>query len=114
MGHGIEFNWTLKLKPQNGLKEKDIEVGRIFEFSKRGNRIYPLNLPIDLINSNWEAIAKVMIFEIKNSQGKTSGKYKVLKVYEDEEKDILTNYWRENVKIITGKDISDFSNVKVS
>jgi len=114
MGFKTEFNWALKLKPENGLDEKVLKVGEIYEFSKDEYRVYPVNIPIDLINQNWEPVAKIIIVEFKNSDGRTSGKYRVLKIYEGEEKRILTNYWRETVQIIKGKKISDFSNVKVS
>jgi len=114
MGFKIELNWALKLKPENGLDENNLEVGEIYEFSKEEHRVYPVNIPIDLINNNWEAVAKIIIIEVKNAGGKTSGRYKVLKIYKGEEKKVLTNYWRETVQIIKGEKISDFSNLKVS
>ena len=114
MGFKVEFNWALKLKPENGLKEDELEVGKTYEFWKSGNRIYPLNIPIDLINQNWEAVAKIIVVEFKNLENRCLGKYKVIRLYEGEEKRILTDYWREIVQIIKGKKISDFSNVKVS
>jgi len=114
MGFKTEFNWALKLKPENGLDESNLEKGKIYEFSKEEYRIYPVNIPIDLINQNWEPVAKIIIIEFKNVNGKTSGRYKVLKIYEGEEKRVLTNYWRETVQIIKGEKISNFSNIKVS
>ena len=114
MGHIVEFNWALKLKPEQGLDEDKLKVGMICNFFKEGNRMYPLDIPIDLINENWEAVAKVVITQLENKKGKTTGKFKVLKIYEREEKKILTNYWRENVQIIKGEKIRDFSKVKVT
>ena len=114
MGFQVEFNWALKLKPENGLDESSLEIGNIYDFSKNEYRIYPVNIPIDLINKNWEFVAKVIVIEFKNSEGKTSGKYKVLKIYEGKEKEILTNCWRETVQILKREKISDFSNVNVS
>jgi hypothetical protein len=114
MGYITEFNWALKLKPEQGLHENSLEVGMIYDFSKEENRIYPLDIPIDLINENWEAVAKVVITQLENKKGKTSGKFKVLRIYKGTEKDILTNYWRENIQIIKGKKISNFSKVKVT
>ena len=114
MGFKTEFNWALKLKPENGLDESKLEIGKVYDFSKNGYRTYPVDIPIDLINQNWEAVAKVIVIEFKNYKGKTYGKYKVLKIYEGKEKEVLTSYWRETVQIIKGKKISDFSTVKVS
>ena len=34
MGFKTEFNWVLKLKPENGLNEENLEVGKIYDFSK--------------------------------------------------------------------------------
>jgi len=81
------FNWALKLKPENGLNENELEVGKTYEFWKSGNRIYPLNIPIDLINQNWEAVAKIIVVEFKNLESRCSGKYKVIKIYEGKKKE---------------------------
>lgn len=91
MGFGIKFNWALKIDPADNLTE-----GKIYDFEKNGNRVFPIETPIDLINSNREAIAKVNILEFTNTKDKTKGKYKVIKIYKGEEKDVLTNYWIEN------------------
>jgi hypothetical protein len=114
MGHKIEFNWALKLEPTQGLDEKNLKVGEIYEFIKEGYRVYPLDLPLDLLNQKWEAVAKIIIVEIRNENQKTKGKYKVLKIYGGKEKEVLTNYWRENVQIIKGREITDFSGIKVT
>jgi len=73
MDFKVEFNWALKLKPENGLKEEELEAGKTYEFWKSGNRIYPLNIPIDLINQNWEAVAKIIIVEFKNLENRCLG-----------------------------------------
>ena len=114
MGFKTEFNWILKLKPENGLDEKSLVVDSHYEFSKDEYRVYPVNHPIDLLNKNWEAVAKVRVTEFTNKDGKTTGKYEVLKVYIGQEKEFVTNYWRENIQISLGRKISDFSDVKVS
>jgi hypothetical protein len=114
MGFKTEFNWILKLKPENGLDEAKLKVGSVYNFSKEEYRVYPVNLPIDLVNRDWEAVAKVLVTEFRNADGKTSGKYKVLKIYSGNEKEVLTNYWRETIQITKGKKITDFSDVKAT
>ncbi len=114
MGFKTEFNWVLKLKKEQGLYEDKLKQGLIYEFSKKEERIYPINVPIDLINENWEAVAKIIIVECKQSNGKTEGKYKVIKIYKGKEKEILTGYWRENIEIIKNEKITDFSNIKLT
>ena len=114
MGFKTEFNWILKLKPENGLDETNLRIGEIYEFSKDEYRVYPVAHPIDLLTKNWEAIAKVTVLEFTNKDGKTTGKYKVLKLYSGQEKEFVTKYWRENIQLSLDRTITDFSDVKVS
>ena len=114
MGFSTEFNWALKLSPDNGLDEKKLSVGNTYDFSKEGIRTYPVDIPIDLINSEWEAVAKVVVLEVTNTSDNTTGRYQVLKIYTGKEKEMLTRYWRETVQIMKGKKITDFSSVKSS
>lgn len=105
MGYQTEFNWVLKLR-NSQLKrlEEVIQKERgCFEFEKSGYRTYPMELPIDLVNENWEAIARVEIFELNQKENKTEGGYEVLKVYTGEEKRVLTNYYQEVAKILKEK-----------
>lgn len=114
MGYATEFNWVLKLKPEQGLDEARLVEGKIYSFTKADLRVYPVNIPINLVNSGWEVIARVNVLEFTCKENNTSGKYKVLKIYDSIEKEVLTLNQRENVEIIKGKKIQDFSNVKVS
>jgi len=114
MGFKIEFNWILKLKPENGLDERSLQVHELYNFSKDEYRVYPVHHPIDLLNKDSEAVAKVLVTEFTNKDGKTTGKYKVLKIYSDQEKEFITKYWRENIQISLGRTITDFRDVKIS
>ena len=112
MGYKTEFNWALKLKPEEGLEESGLEENKDYEFTKKEMRIYPIKIPIDLINNNWEAVAKIVILKCKIGDGKTSGLFNVIKIYQGQEKEILTNYWRENVTYLTNR--TNYPNIKVS
>ena len=81
MGYKIEFNWVLKLKPENGLPKK-LEKGKIYNFKKPEERIYPLHIPIGLCDykSPSQFLAKVEILEFRVSKNKTEGKFKILKI----------------------------------
>lgn len=114
MGYVTEFNWALRLKPEQGLNEGSLKEGSIYEFEKEGYRTYPVGMPIDLVNNVWEAVAKVIVVESMCKNRKTRGKYKVVKIYKGTEKVVLTNYWRETVQLIKGEKITDFSGAKVS
>lgn len=114
MGFKIEFNYVLKLKPENGLVEENLKEGDIYNFVKNDYRIYPLDQPIDLINRNWEVLAWVIVIEVFCADNKTLGKYQVEKIYNKEEKFFLTKYWRERVEIKQGQKIESFFDVKVT
>ena len=92
MGFGITFNWALQIE----VSPDDLKENMIYDFVKSGNRVFPLETPIDLINLQREAVAKVSIMEFANDRSGTRGKYKVIKKYTHEEKLMLTNYWIEN------------------
>lgn len=114
MGFITEFNWVLKLKPEQGLNESTLELNKTYAFSKKGPRTFPIEIPIDLFNNNWEAVAKVLILETRITREKTEGTYKIIKIYSGEQTAALTQYWRENLEIMNGEKIEDFSKVKVT
>lgn len=91
MGLSVKFNWVLQIDPVDKLEEK-----RAYEFQKAGNRVFPIETPIDLIDSDRNALAKVKVISFLNSSNATSGKFQVIKIYSGEEKIVLSNYWLEN------------------
>jgi len=94
MGFTIKFNWVLQVEPPETLTVKSV-----YPFKKSANRNFPLDTPIDLIDMNRVAVAKVRVKSFSNESGSTSGLYEVVKVYTGTEKEILSNYWVENEKI---------------
>jgi len=80
MGYKIEFNWVLKLKPEYGLPKK-LEKGKIYNFKKPEERIYPIKIPIGLCSYKSDKIlAKIIVTEFKVSENKTEGKFTVIEV----------------------------------
>ena len=81
MGYKIEFNWVLKLRPEYGLPKK-LEKGKIYNFKKPEERIYPLHIPIDFCDyrNPDKFLAKVEVLEFKVSKNKTEGKFKILEL----------------------------------
>ena len=114
MGYKTEFNWMMKLKPDQGLDEKNLEEGKEYFFVKDDERIYPINVPIQLINQNCEAVAKIVVTKVSIKKGKTAGAYKVLKIYSGDEKEFLTKDIRETVCFILGKKMENFEGVKIT
>ncbi len=91
MGFCVKFNWVLQINPP-----KKLETQTRYKFEKMGNRIYPLETPIDLIDKDRNAIAKIKLMFFQNTIEQTSGEFEIIKIYQGEEKRILTNYWFEN------------------
>jgi hypothetical protein len=81
----------LKLNKNQGLTERnELKTGRKYTFSKPGHRLYMLDTPMQLVTGGWKAIATIMITEITVGNGKTRGTFEVLKVYSDEEMEIVS------------------------
>ena len=98
MGYPVEFNWLLKLAPKNGFDEVQLRHGEEYSFCKSESRIYPVGIPIDLANQNWEILAKIKILSFSVDNENTSGKYVVLRLYNDEERKFLNKYWKETTE----------------
>ena len=112
MGAIYEMNWILKL---NKGQVPDLKENAEYHFKKNGLRVYPIDNPIDLVNENWEAVARCIITSITLQDGMTFGKYKVLTLYDEEEKRILTNVWRDTLCYkLNDYQITDFSNKHIT
>lgn len=107
MGSKIEFNWVLKLKPENGLNEDLLKEGEIYEFTKSGNRAYPINIPIDLLNQDWIALARIIVIEYTNKENITTGRYRVIRIYSEEQRKNITDYWKKDLQTL--KDVGAIS-----
>ena len=90
MGFIVEYNWVLKISQI----EYPLIVGEKYNFEKNAIRIYPLNIPIDLLNKDWEAVGSCVITELSYHNNVTVGKFKVLEIYSGNKKNILTEYWK--------------------
>jgi hypothetical protein len=91
MGFSVKFNWVLQIDTPNTIEAKEA-----YSFRKKGNRVFPIDIPIDLIDSDRNAVAKIKIIQFTNDSSFTFGEYTVIKVYTGMEKDVLSNYWKEN------------------
>jgi len=81
----------LKVNSSQGLVERDNLVEeKEYTFKKDGHRLFMLDTLIELVTEDWQAIARIMITEFTVGHGETSGVYKVLKVYSDEEVKIVS------------------------
>jgi hypothetical protein len=100
MGYKIEINWVIKLKseqleqlcrdlannPQPPVKEVH------YYFEKKDERIYPIGIPIELVDDDWNVIAEVSITELTISPGNTKGFYCVVALPSIERKSLYSRY----------------------
>jgi len=76
MGYNIKFNWILQLSEKQGFPKKLVK-NKTYPFRKGLKRIYPIDIPIDLMNKERKICGKVIIKEITIRKDKTKGKFKV-------------------------------------
>ncbi|RLF64915.1 MAG: hypothetical protein DRN30_04875 [Thermoplasmata archaeon] len=113
MGFVTEFNWVLKLKPEQGFPE-EIKEGLTFEFKKQDYRVYPVGIPVYLVDKSWVAVALVLIKEISWKDDSTQGKAVIVKVFSEEEKEVATRLLRKTVEVAKGEKIEDFDGYKMT
>lgn len=80
MGMPCEVNSILKLKPSQGYPQK-IESEARHRASKEGYRIFPVDVPIPLVNEDWIAHADAIITKLTWEQGMTNLEYKIDRIY---------------------------------
>jgi hypothetical protein len=88
----VRFNWVLQIGPPDKLL-----VGETYTFSKPENRVFPIGTPIDLIDIERQAIAKIKVTAFTQDGTNTTGSFTVIKLYKGAEREMLTNYWKENI-----------------
>jgi len=76
MGFVTEFNWVLKLTRSS--LELPLTPGMTRQFEKSDLRIYPIDIPIDLVDEDWTVQARIRITEVTVGHGKTRGSYTVV------------------------------------
>ncbi len=104
MGYKTEFNWVLKLKPEQGFPEK-LEIGKVYEFEKNDCRVYPVDIPIDLADKDWNVVAKVVVLQFTCGFGKTKGLFKIKKIYNEDERKFLSEYWQTGLEELRGRGV---------
>ncbi len=97
MGYEIEFNWILKIDTAEDLSQELLKAGSVLDFHKSGRRIYPIGIPIELVNEKWDVIAEVVILETTIGHDKTNGRFKVLKIPKQQCKSLYFSYKRQKL-----------------
>ncbi len=71
MGFQVEFNWVLKLSDSETVKFLSSETGSGVYVEKRGERLYPLRMPVELVDEHWRVCAVVEITEVTIGDDRT-------------------------------------------
>ena len=89
MGYKLELNTILSL-PKSTIDPSTLEMGKRYTVEKPGERLFPLNIPIDLSDDEYEFYAKVAIRKLILTKGKTELEFEVLKIFNENESKVIT------------------------
>lgn len=80
MGMLCEVNSILKLKPAQGYPTQ-LEKGKTYQAQKESYRIFPVDVPIPLVDEEWAAHADAVITKLTWEQGLTSLEFRIDRIY---------------------------------
>lgn len=89
MGYQLKFNCLL-VAPEGVLPLDALEAGKRYSLEKEGERLYPLNIAIELSDAAYRYVAKVAVRKLTLERNKTSLEIEVLKVFTPEEAAVFT------------------------
>lgn len=81
MGMPCEVNSILKLKRSQDYPA-ELVVGEIHRVTKSGYRIFPLDVPITLVDEDWIAHGDVVLESLTWQQQSTELKFKISRIYD--------------------------------
>ncbi|MEM9120073.1 MAG: DUF2584 family protein [Cyanobacteria bacterium P01_F01_bin.56] len=81
MGMPCQVNSILKLKPAQGYPDS-LELGRQHPAQKDGYRLFPLDVPICLVDENWQVHADIVIEKLIWEQQNTHLQFKITRIYD--------------------------------
>ncbi len=89
MGYQLELNSLLVL-PDGSFNPDELKVGEQCSLSKEGERLYPLNIPVEFCDSSYKYIGKCKIIKLTLEKGKTRLEFEVLKLFTPDEAEVFT------------------------
>jgi hypothetical protein len=89
MGYPIIFNCLLTASSAD-LDLSTIKVGQLYSLEKNAERLYPLNIPIEICNEDHVYFGKVAVRKLTLQSGKTTLEIEVLKIFTKDEADVYT------------------------
>ncbi len=91
MGFKLEFNTILSLPGDQDHLASELQTGNTYTVIKSGERIFPVNIPIDLSDSSYKFVAKVVVRKLTISTGKTELTIEVVKLFDDIESKVISD-----------------------
>lgn len=73
-----------------GIDLKKIKAGAKYRVEKQGERLYPLNIPIDICDEDYKYYGKVVVRKLSLERGKTVLDFEVVKVFDEEESRVFS------------------------
>jgi hypothetical protein len=89
MGYHLEFNCLLVV-PKTELDLTNLEVGKRYPLDKEGERLYPLNIPIEICDDDYRYYGKVAVRKLTLEAGKTSLEIEALRIFNQNEAEVYT------------------------
>ncbi|MGA7936982.1 MAG: DUF2584 family protein [Kovacikia sp.] len=80
MGMPCTVNSILKLNLNEGYPET-LKLGLSYQASKKGYRIIPIDVPVQLVDENWAAHAEVIIHKLIWEAQTTRMEFSISKIY---------------------------------
>lgn len=81
MGMPCEINSILKLSSAQGYPPH-LELQARHQATKQGYRIFPLDVPIALVDDQWQAHADIIIRKLTWEQSTTAIAFEITRIYE--------------------------------
>lgn len=78
-----------------------VELGKEYGFTKEGHRLYQLNVPMDLWTNDWKFKGRIIITKYVLGDNKTEGTYIPVKLFTEEENDVITKTYVSDEEINT-------------
>lgn len=89
MGYPIIFNCLLTVS-ETDLDLSTLEFGRHYSLEKSAERLFPLNVPIEICDEDHKYYGKVAVRKLTLEAGKTTLQIEVLKIFNENEADVYT------------------------
>ncbi|MBW4459965.1 MAG: DUF2584 domain-containing protein [Nodosilinea sp. WJT8-NPBG4] len=80
MGMPCKVNSLLKLKPNQGYPAV-LEVGARHRVQKDGYRIFPIDVPLSLVDENWLAHGDIVIEKLTWEHQTTALEFRIHRIY---------------------------------